>query len=315
MPGPDDIDFKFLTEQSVDVICLSGSNRKIRYISPSCFQMLGWKPEELTGKGPEAYIVTEDLHLLDSAGERILVSETQSDVTTVRMRRKDGVVIWVEINVRLVRDPATGEPRDFVIVMRDVTERKMMVDRLTVLALFDGLTRLSNRSAFDSMLSREWKRTIRDGSQLSMLLIDIDHFKELNDRYGHVAGDDCIRAVANALNSAVRASDLLARYGGDELAVILPCTDAAGALKVAEKVRVAIENLGLPHEGNPEGRGRVTVSIGVATAFASHGQTSKMPEALVLAADNALYRAKREGRNRVASGPLTAINETDGAHL
>ena len=291
------------------VICLSGYDRLVRYISPSSLQMLGWKPEELIGKGPDAYIVAEDLHLLDSAGERIMASETQSDATTVRMRRKDGVVIWVEINVRMVRDPATGQPREYVIVMRDVTDRKMLVDRLTVLALFDGLSKLSNRSAFDSMLEREWKRTTRDGSQLSLLLVDIDHFKEFNDRYGHVAGDDCIRAVATVLSGAVRASDLLARYGGDELAVILPCTEAAGALKAAEKVRVAVENLALPNEGNPEGKGRTTVSVGVATAFAGQGKSFKMPETLVLAADKALYQAKHDGRNRVASGPLTAIDE------
>jgi len=164
MSGMDNIDFKFLAEQSVDVICLSGFDRLVRYISPSCYQLLGFTPDELIGKGPEAYILADDMPLLLPARERILASPTHSDVTTLRMKRKDGAIIWVEINVRLVRDTATGEPKEHVIVMRDVTENKKLLDRLTALALFDSLTNLSNRRAFDAVLEREWKRTVRSGT-------------------------------------------------------------------------------------------------------------------------------------------------------
>lgn len=303
--GQDAIDFKSLVENSVDVICCSGFDRIVRYISPSCFKLLGWKPEELVGKGPEVYILPEDLHVMDDAGVRIVAAEDQIDTTTVRMQRKGGSIVWVEINVRLVRDPITAKPREHVIVMRDMTERKQLEEKLSTQALTDGLTGLWNRRAFDDALAREWKRTVRDGSQISLLILDLDHFKRFNDQYGHLAGDDCLRAVASAVRGAVRASDCVARYGGEEITIILPATDTAGAVAAAEKVRSAVETLQLSHEGNQEGGGRVTVSIGVATAFARHCEAvERMPESLLQAADSAMYKAKHEGRNRVVTALL-----------
>jgi diguanylate cyclase (GGDEF)-like protein len=137
-------------------------------------------------------------------------------------------------------------------------------------------------------------------------LLDLDHFKQFNDAYGHQVGDDCLRTVAAALKGAVRATDIAARYGGEELAAILPSTDSAGALDAAEKVRSAIEALRLTHPGNPEGRSWMTASVGAATALARCGGTMRMPESLLLAADTALYKAKREGRNRVECALLMA---------
>jgi diguanylate cyclase (GGDEF)-like protein/PAS domain S-box-containing protein len=291
-------------ENSVDVICCSGFDRVVRYISPSCFNLLGWKPEELIGNGPEAYILPEDLPLLDTAGVNILAAKDHIDITTIRMRRKDGSIVWVEINVRLVRDSVTGEPKEYVIVMRDMTERKGLEERLSALALTDGLTGLLNRRSFDEALAREWKRAVRHGSEISLLFLDLDHFKRFNDRYGHQAGDDCLCAVAAAVSGAVRATDRVARYGGEEIAVILPSTSTAGAAEAAEKVRSAIEALRLPHEGNPEGGGWLTVSVGVATALARHGGTMRMPASLLQSADNAMYKAKHEGRNRVVTALL-----------
>ena len=296
------IDFKALVENSVDVICCSGYDRIVRYISPSCFNLLGWKQEELIGKGPEVYILPEDLPLLDTAGVNILAAENHIDITTIRMQRKNGSVVWVEINVRLVRDPVTGEPKEHVIVMRDMTERIDHEKKLSTLALTDGLTGLMNRRAFDGALTREWKRAVRYGAQISLLMLDIDHFKRFNDRYGHQAGDDCLRAVARAVSGAVRATDHVARYGGEEIAVILPSTFSAGAMEAGEKVRCAVEALRLSHEGNPEGNGRVTVSVGVATTLVQRGETVEgLPEALIEAADSTMYKAKHEGRNRVAT--------------
>jgi diguanylate cyclase (GGDEF)-like protein/PAS domain S-box-containing protein len=291
-------------ENSVDVICCSGFDRIVRYISPSCFNLLGWKPEELIGKGPEVYILPEDLPQLDTAGVKILAAENHIDIAMIRMQRKDGSVVWVEINVRLVRDSVTGEPKEYVIVMRDMTERKELEERLSALALTDSLTGLMNRRSFDESLTREWKRAVRHGSQVSLLFLDIDHFKRFNDRYGHQAGDDCLRAVAEAVSDAVRTTDRVARYGGEEIAVILPSTSTAGAAEAAEKVRSAIEALRLPHEGNPEGGGWLTVSVGVATALARHGGTMRMPASLLQSADNAMYKAKHEGRNRVVTALL-----------
>jgi diguanylate cyclase (GGDEF)-like protein len=125
--------------------------------------------------------------------------------------------------------------------------------------------------------------------------------------YGHQVGDDCLRAVAAAVEKALRRpGDLAARYGGEEIAVILPNTDAAGGAQIAEEVRSAIEELRLPHLANPAGGCWVTASIGVATALCRMGGSMKMPESLLAAADVALYKAKHDGRNRVATGLLLA---------
>ena len=300
--GEDAIDFKVLVDNSVDVICCSGLDRVARYISPSCFKLFGWTPEELIGKGPEVYILAEDLRVLDDAGVRIVAAEDQIDVSTFRIQRKDGSIAWVEATVRLVHDSVTGDPKEHVIIMRDITERKGLEEKLSALAHTDGLTGLLNRRSFDQALAREWKRAVRHGSQISLLFLDLDHFKRFNDRYGHQAGDDCLRAVAEAVSDAVRATDRVARYGGEEISVILPSTSAAGAVEVAEKVRSVVEALRLSHEGNPEGADWVTVSVGVATAVARRGETVEgMPESLLEAADSAMYRAKNEGRNRVVT--------------
>jgi diguanylate cyclase (GGDEF)-like protein len=212
----------------------------------------------------------------------------------------------MEMNVRLIRDSTTDEPLEVVMVMRDITERKILEEKLSALALTDGLTGILNRRAFDEALNSEWKRTLREGSQISLLMLDIDHFKQFNDKYGHQAGDDCLRAVAVAVSGAVRATDVVSRYGGEEITVILPSTSTLGAVETAEKIRSSIEALQIPHEGNPEGGGWLTVSVGVATALARQGGTIRMPESLLLAADNAMYKAKHEGRNRVATALLIA---------
>jgi len=306
MPSNDTANFQFLAENSVDMICRSGMDMVLTYVSPSSLLLLGYKPEEMVGQHTDALILPEDIPALRSAVARILASDDQTDSETVRMRRKDGSTVWMEINARLVRDPVTEEPKEVVTVLRDITERKLLEDKLSTLALTDGLTGLANRRAFDQALDREWMRTLRESSEISLLLLDIDHFKEFNDRYGHLVGDDCLRAVAAAVSGAVRASDVVARYGGEEIAVILPSTLIAGAVEVAEKVRSAVEALRLCHEDNPEAGSDLTVSVGVATALARVGGTMRMPESLLLAADNAMYKAKHEGRNRVATSLLIA---------
>ncbi len=175
---------------------------------------------------------------------------------------------------------------------------------LSRLASTDGLTHLANRRRFDEGLAQEWRRAAREETPLSLLLLDVDRFKRFNDQYGHQAGDDCLRAIAAAVGRPpCRPGDLIARYGGEEFAVLLPGTDAAGAGEVAERVRVAVEALRRPHAGNAECGGIVTVSIGIGTALPSLDAGAAGSEALVVASDQALYAAKRDGRNRVATQP------------
>ncbi len=239
--------FQFLAENSIDIICRSRMDRVLNYVSPSCFSTLGWKPEEMTGRAVEDFILDEDHPVLAAA------IATHAEGAMLRMMKKDGSTVWMDNRARLVRDPVTGEPKEWVVTMRDISERKALEDRLSRLALSDGLTGLPNRRAFDEALEREWKRTLRESSQISLLLLDVDYFKEFNDQYGHQVGDDCLRAVAAAVKGTLRASDTAARYGGEEIAVILPATDNAGAVGVAEAMRSAIEALRLP-QGEASGR-------------------------------------------------------------
>ena len=168
----------------------------------------------------------------------------------------------------------------------------------------DGLTGIANRRHFDATLAREWRRAARNGSQLALIMADVDHFKKYNDHFGHQDGDDCLRQVANALACALsRPADLAARYGGEEFVVVLPETPASGALHVAERLRAAVSDLALPHPDSSAAT-HVTLSLGLAMASPSMSGSDE----LVLAADRAVYHAKRGGRNRVSvnSMPLPA---------
>ncbi|TPG49310.1 diguanylate cyclase [Roseomonas nepalensis] len=186
-------------------------------------------------------------------------------------------------------------------LFRQEMRRRLFVERQLIEAAHtDGLTGLANRRHFDEVLAHEGRRAAREESALSLLMLDLDCFKAFNDRYGHQRGDACLRAAAGVLARAVRRpGDLAARYGGEELAVILPNTDEAGALHLAETIRTGIEALGWEHEGNPAKV--VTVSVGCATLHSRAMSQGHEVESLIAKADQALYEAKRLGRNRAVS--------------
>lgn len=164
------------------------------------------------------------------------------------------------------------------------------------LVTLDGLTRIPNRRRFDEYLEQEWLRLQDTRSPLSLILGDVDYFKNYNDHYGHQAGDDCLRAIAEAVNrSAKRPHDLAARYGGEEFALILPNTDVQGALHLAAMLRAEVKRLKIEHPASSVNE-YVTVSLGVATAIPT---AFSSPEILIAMADKALYEAKKRGRDRI----------------
>jgi two-component system chemotaxis family response regulator WspR len=169
---------------------------------------------------------------------------------------------------------------------------------LQKLSSIDGLTGIANRRIFDETLKKEWNRAIRGENPISLIMIDIDCFKLYNDHYGHQGGDRCLKKVADGLYSAIhRESDLLARYGGEEFSVVLPDTDISGAIRVAEEMHQAIKALRIAHVKSIVGD-IVSISIGVSALVP---QSDTEPEILVAAADQALYKAKEDGRDRVES--------------
>jgi diguanylate cyclase (GGDEF)-like protein len=180
---------------------------------------------------------------------------------------------------------------------------EMLNKALEKLAMQDGLTGLANRRQFDVSLNTEFSRAVRNASSLALIMLDVDCFKQYNDTYGHAAGDECLKAIGKAVRDTPRRTgDLAARYGGEELAMLLPGADVAGALVVAEKIRAAVESLRLTHIAN--GKGIVTISAGV-HAVVPQGSNGAAVD-LVVAADKALYQAKANGRNRVCSATSNA---------
>ena len=179
-----------------------------------------------------------------------------------------------------------------------VSQQQLLDTNLVLQRLMnsDGLTGLSNRRHFDEYLELEWRRALRDQSQVSLLMIDVDYFKSYNDNLGHLEGDEALRKVATAIRDACsRPSDLPARYGGEEFALVLPSTSPGGARLMAEKLRQSVVALNIPHT-TPDGGANLTVSVGVATVTPQQGSDCRQ---LISAADKGLYIAKHNGRNRV----------------
>ena len=240
------------------------------------------------------------------------------------IHRRDGAKIWCSCTASRYSPP--GSHLTWIdATIEDITERKLARERLQqahdslelkvrertqeleelneklrALSLMDGLTGIANRRYFDEFLDREWRRAKRERQPISMLLLDVDHFKLYNDTYGHIAGDDCLKQIATTLKGITkRATDLAARYGGEEFALILPNTPQEKAAMLASKLLDAIEALFIEHGTSPVSP-HVTVSIGGATYIPDRDSS---PEIILLAADQALYNAKQSGRNQVFSHP------------
>ena len=275
---------------------------KITFMNAVAEALTGWTLEEASMKP-----VTEVFHIInehsrsDAEGpvaKVLLQGMIVGPVSHTALVRKDGTEVPIDNSGAPIRD-AEGKIMGVVLVFRDITEVRRYWDILESLSTTDGLTEISNRRRFDEFLGREWLRSMREHAELSLILIDIDYFKQFNDRYGHLAGDDCLRQVATALKRTVqRAGDLVARYGGDEFACILPGTGQKSAGIVAQRITDTIAGLRIPHEGSAVAD-HVTLSLGLATIIPERGQEYSD---LIRMADQNLYFVKQQERNGIAGG-------------
>lgn len=272
---------------------------RIQFTNPACDQYLGYAADELAG----GYI--SDLlnplvaqEYLEYFARYAANPETAHSHGTreVIIRHKQGKSVCMDLTLTpmFLRQPL------FIGLLHDITHHKLSEDALQRAAMVDPLTKIANRRHFDSFLEKEWQRATRTGAPLSLVVLDVDHFKLYNDSLGHAAGDVCLQQVAQAIDShALRGTDLAARYGGEEFVLLFAETDAGAAAALAESVRVHIEALQLPHPKSPTSPW-ITVSIGVATMTP---QQNDRIESLFVAADRAMYVAKEEGRNQVRATP------------
>lgn len=287
---------RFITENTLDAVWQLDANGLVTWVNGADERMRGQGRADVVGVQFRDLIRSDGHAAFDQAMQH---GDADGDGRVIRceieMFCKDGSAIWVEANFRAIRG-TNGGTEGFIGVTRDASHHRATHDRLREETIRDSLTGLFNRRFLDESLDRELARARRDGLPLALLMIDIDHFKQLNDTYGHPAGDEVIRRVGGLIRSRARSGDLPCRYGGEEFLLVLPNMTLATAVERAEEWRAAFANdwavIG-------ENAIAVTVSIGVA-AFPDHGERS---ETLVDAVDQALYAAKRRGRNRVVAAP------------
>jgi diguanylate cyclase (GGDEF)-like protein/PAS domain S-box-containing protein len=295
--------FRVVAEGSSDMVTRIGLDEQISYVSPSSVRIVGWRPDQLAGTPALAGVNPQDLPRVQEVVAALKRGEIEETRVAYRTRHRERSEIWVESTLRVTRNG--GEVDGVVAITRDVTQQKTLEGKLETLATVDGLTGLANRRRFDERLLEEWGRAYRERTSLSLLMIDLDHFKAYNDQYGHPAGDECLRAVAGVLAAeAKRTTDLAARYGGEEFVMLLPNTDAAGCARIGERVLREIRDLGIAHRLNFPSR-IVTASIGGAVCRPGV-ERSAGHASLVEAADQALYAAKDHGRDQLVMAKSAA---------
>ncbi|WP_073133814.1 sensor domain-containing diguanylate cyclase [Muricoccus roseus] len=298
---------QLVAEHSGDMLSQIGPDGRVDYVSPSAVRVLGLPARALLGRFMEDVIHPEDRPVLRAALEAVRQPGAQEEIL-LRVTRPDGSPAWIDASLRGLGAHQAAAPGSCLAVLRDATGRKAIEERMSALAMTDALTGLANRQRFDALLAAEWSRCSREGGWVAVLLLDLDHFRGFNEENGHAAGDDALRAVARAVDAAIRRpADVAARHGGDRFAVILPRTDMAGAQDVAERVRLAVAATAIPHRAARAGS--LTASLGLA---ATQPLPGALPDASVLvdAAEAALHEAKRTGRNRVVEAPSIIAIQT-----
>ncbi len=257
----------------------------------------------------------EDLHIaLSTTAEHGDCVEAQLQEANQQLQMEVEVRRRTEMTLKTLMEAISKRKADLEIVVKTIMEHGDIMDtqwslkllEMNKIASIDGLTQIPNRRRFDEHLEQQWKQMMRERSPLCLILFDIDHFKQFNDTYGHLAGDDCLKQVAQVLNGCVhRPSDLIARYGGEEFAAILPQTTIEGAMEIARRVQTELANLKILHEKSSV-NDYLTLSIGIANSIPTPEQSFSK---LLDEADQYLYLAKQQGRNRIIFSSKKALRQ------
>ena len=267
-------------DQGLLIVEASG---RIQYANPACDRYLGYKPEDLVGRRLAELLEQADAPAGDTIGQ---------GTREVEIRHHDGSLRAMDLTLT----PMHADDGLFVALLHDISHHKQCEDALQRAAMLDPLTKIANRRHFGAFLEKEWQRAMRNAQPLSLVVLDVDHFKLYNDTLGHAAGDACLQKVAQALQDhAARPTDLAARYGGEEFVLLFGETPLDAATRLAEMIRAAVEALQMPHPRSPSSAW-LTVSVGVATIVPT--QLDEIDN-LFVCADRAMYAAKAGGRNRV----------------
>jgi len=271
---------------------------RIQYANPACDRYLGHAADELVGRSLAELLAQQESYPDDCAAMEAIGHGTRE----VLIRHRDGGLRAMDLTMT----PMHAADGLFVALLHDITHHKQSEDALQRAAMLDPLTKIANRRHFDSFLEREWQRAIRNAQPLSLVVLDVDHFKLYNDTLGHAAGDVCLQKVAQALQAhALRPTDLAARYGGEEFVLLFAETPQEAAARLAEAIRTTVEALQLPNPRSPTSPW-ITVSVGVATIVPT--QLDQVGQ-LFVCADRAMYAAKGSGRNRVETAVAGAAWE------
>lgn len=301
--------YSTLIEYAEDMIVLSAMDGTRRFVSPAVTMVTGWSPAEYLALGQLGGIHPDDRDFAQTVINSLAGGKTHHAYRH-RILCKDGCFRWVEAQIRGYTDAKAGCILGYVATIRDISEQMQNEEswsaekaalarenqELHDLALKDELTGVPNRRGLNLALEYEIARRARSATPISLLMIDVDYFKKYNDLFGHLAGDECLRKLAQTMYNRVRRiSDTVARVGGEEFAILLPETDEAGAWKVGQDILRTVADLNIPHPDSPHGS--VSVSVGIATWPPFY--KSEIAQ-LIQQADRALYQSKRLGRNSIS---------------
>jgi diguanylate cyclase (GGDEF)-like protein/PAS domain S-box-containing protein len=295
-----DFNFKDIVENAKDVIIVTKSfpinepGPEIVYVNKAFTELTGYTPEEVIGKNPRILQSSEpDQETIETKVTIKKRLKQQEPVrATIKNYSKSGREYWLDLSILPLKN-SQGIVSHFVAIERDITEQKNIEQKLEVLSRTDPLTGLLNRRAFDEILENELSRFKKNSEVYSILMIDIDHFKVINDKYGHATGDIAIQTVTQSCQSNLRLQDTMARLGGEEFCVLLPYTKRKNAYDIAERIRSIISNTSITTADDAEIF--LTISIGVGEVRS----TDIHHTAVLKRADDNLYKAKATGRNRV----------------